>query len=415
MTKKKYVLTDEHRTQLKPWADKWIANAMSTKPMDENDREQMRIAVRGLYEAANLTPPPDHRIIFVPSPFVVRFAGGFAASIWRKRKNATDAATRDATAAATAAATDDATAAATYDATYAATAAATAAATRDATRDATDAATYVATAAATDDATAAATRDATDAATYAATDAATYAATYAATLNKKWYSSSEGFVNAGINLKVGKFGFSCAAESRRMYQGGNFWSGWTAFLSFFRHVAKLDLDYSKYDHWEKATVHGSYRIMHPEFCMISDRPRVLKVDEQNRPHCEDGPFCQWSDGMSLYSWHGVRVPEYWIMQKHLLTADVVLNWENAEARRAGFEIIGWNNMLDLLNAKVIDADEDPMVGTLYEADHEALGGKCKFLKVVCGTLPPEMKTALQSNAWSYGLEDWQYRKLEVRT
>ena len=64
---KKYELTPEHRAQLKPWADKWIANAMSTKPMDDTDREAMRVAVRGLYQAANLTPPPDNRIVFVPS------------------------------------------------------------------------------------------------------------------------------------------------------------------------------------------------------------------------------------------------------------------------------------------------------------------------------------------------------------
>lgn len=34
----KYKLTEEHKKQLKPWADKWLANAMSTKPMDEEAR-----------------------------------------------------------------------------------------------------------------------------------------------------------------------------------------------------------------------------------------------------------------------------------------------------------------------------------------------------------------------------------------
>ena len=108
MPKKLYSFEDhpEHKEQLSAWRDKWIANAMSTKPMDDFDREQMRIAIKGLYEAADLKPPPDERIVFVPSPFVARFAGGFAASIWYKRKNnatddTTSAATRDATSAAT--------------------------------------------------------------------------------------------------------------------------------------------------------------------------------------------------------------------------------------------------------------------------------------------------------------------------
>ncbi|UXR63412.1 SLC13 family permease [Bdellovibrio bacteriovorus] len=84
---KKYTLTEEHRALLKPHADKWIANAMSTKAMDDHDREEMKKAIKGLYEAAKMTPPPENRIVFVPSPFVARFAGGFAAAIWWLRKN----------------------------------------------------------------------------------------------------------------------------------------------------------------------------------------------------------------------------------------------------------------------------------------------------------------------------------------
>ncbi|MDE2472389.1 MAG: hypothetical protein KGL35_27580, partial [Bradyrhizobium sp.] len=136
-TMMKYQLTDEHRALLKPWADCWIANAMSTKPMEEADREAMRAAVEGLYRAANLTPPPRERIVFVPSPFVARFAAGFAAGIWYRRDQ-----TAPATADATDEATRDATRAAPYEATYEATYVATANATRDATADATYDATY---------------------------------------------------------------------------------------------------------------------------------------------------------------------------------------------------------------------------------------------------------------------------------
>ena len=99
---KKYTLTEAHRKKLKPWADQWISNAMSTKPMDDEEKEICRKAVKGLYEAAGKVPPPDHRIVFVPSPFVGRFAAGFAAAIWYKRKTgfqgaATHAATHAAT------------------------------------------------------------------------------------------------------------------------------------------------------------------------------------------------------------------------------------------------------------------------------------------------------------------------------
>src|SRR3990167_7386742 len=113
---KKYELTDEHRSHLNSWRDKWIANAFSTKPMDDEERQICIEAVKGMYRAAKLDPPPDQRIVFVPSPFVLRFAGGFAAAIWYLRNRAvTRAATEDATRAATEAVTGDATEDATED------------------------------------------------------------------------------------------------------------------------------------------------------------------------------------------------------------------------------------------------------------------------------------------------------------
>jgi hypothetical protein len=48
-------------------------------------------------------------------------------------------------------------------------------------------------------------------------------------------------------------------------------------------------------------------------------------------------------------------------------------------------------------------------------------GREHYLRVKCGTgrgfaipVPPECKTALEANAWTYGLESYEYRP-EVRT
>ncbi len=407
MKKELYKLTPEHEAQLKPWADKWIKNAMSTKAMDDEEKAAMRIAIKGMYEAAKLTPPPENRIVFVPSPFVARFAGGFAAAIWHLRKNkdfkldaATDAATYDATDAATRAATRAATDAATRAATRAATDAATYDATRAATYDATDAATRAATYDATYDATLAATRaatdaatydatyDATDAATYAATDAATYDATDAATdaaKNKPWFSFSiSGMISLAASFKLGNFGLKCAYHADRMYQGGNFWSSWAANLSFYRHIVKLDLDYSKWDHFEKAAIYGSYRIMHTDFCIVSDRPEILTVDDQNRPHSYQGPYCKWRDGSALYAIHGVRVPE-WIAEtpKDQFTKEMILGEENADYRRCIIQKIGIEKAIEILGAKTVDT-YDSLVGGKYELlsiDYDGRGSERLYLKM----------------------------------
>ena len=81
----KYSFEDhpEHRARLGEWADRWIANALNCTPMDDAERDVMRAAIFGLYEAAGLEPPS--RIVFVPSPLVLRLAGGFAAGIFHLR------------------------------------------------------------------------------------------------------------------------------------------------------------------------------------------------------------------------------------------------------------------------------------------------------------------------------------------
>jgi len=367
---KKYKLTPEHRAQLKPWAEKWIANAMCTWTMTHVERDICRESVKSLYRAANLEPPPDHRIVFVPSPFVARFAGGFAAWIWYLRGNKKGKSISAATDAATVAATRDATDAATV------------AATRDATYDATDAATYDAT------------RD------------ATYDATRNVWAINKWY-----FVNGGMGecanlLRVGKGGLECAQKATNMWQGGNQWSAWSSFLSFFRHVAKLNIDYSKWDAWEKLSIHSGPRVMHKEFCIISDRPSVLTVDSENRPHGENHAFCQWRDGSKLFSWHGIRVPGWVIERPQEITPSKIDAEENVEVRRVMIERFGFDRYMLESGAKVLDTMGEYQLISKPDPSE----GQMVALKMVCPStqavyihpVDSNCKTVNEALAWKRG-------------
>ncbi|WP_206659554.1 DUF6745 domain-containing protein [Hansschlegelia zhihuaiae] len=634
MTRELYRLTDEHRAQLGPWAQRWIANAMSTKPMDDEDRAEMRAAIVGMYQAADLAPPRN--IVFVPSPLVGQIAAGFAAAIWHDRKTyaatdaatsaatdaatsaatdaatsaatdaatsaatdaatsaatdaatsaatdaatsaatdaatsaatdaatsaatdaatsaatdaatsaatdaatsaatdaatsaatdaatsaatdaatsaATDAATSAATDAATSAATDAATSAATDAATSAATDAATSAATDAATSAATDAATSAATDAATSAATDAATSAATDAATSAATDAATSAATYAATSAATYaatsaatdaatdaatsaatYAATDAATHAAtsaatsaatyaatsaatieatsaatdaatsaatdaatsaatieatsaatyaatyaaswavalarqINPSLAPLMLSCAQSAWRFYQGGNMWSAYCAYLSFFRHVAKLDLPiYDKWRHYEASAIHGGFRWVHPDFCIVSDRPRVLKVDEARRPHCDDGPSHLWADGFRIYHWHGYRLPvshEWIIADRARLSPDVIDAEPNAELRRIMLEVYGFDRYFHERNALTLAEDHDGN-GHLRRLMSADVGGEeIRVVEVLNGSLEPDGtrrrfilgampgETPHEAIANSYGIAPKRYREA-VRT
>jgi hypothetical protein len=205
------------------------------------------------------------------------------------------------------------------------------------------------------------------------------------------------------------------------YQGGNMWAGYACYLAAMRDILKLDLpEFVAYQSWEDCAHHGGFRYMHEDFCMVSDFPEFLKVDDENLPHCEDGPSHVWRDGWSLYHWHGIAIPEEWIMDRSSITPTVALTWPNIEQRRAACEIVGWHNILRMLNAVVLDTNANPQIGELVEVELPEIG-KERFLRVMCGTgrefaipVPKEMVTAHQANAWTWNLTEEEYNP-EVRT
>jgi hypothetical protein len=204
-----------------------------------------------------------------------------------------------------------------------------------------------------------------------------------------------------------------------MWNGGNHWSGWVAYLSFFRHVAGLGLDYSRWQHYETAAEFGP-RFVHSRFTIVSELPEFILRDTRGLPHSEHGPYVRWRDGRELYYWHGTKVPREWITDRASIDPALALTWPNIEQRRALAEIVGWHRVLELLHARTIDADKDPQIGTLLEVDIPDAGA-ARFLRVQCSTgrtfvlsVPVEMATALQANAWTYQLDADQYTP-EVRT
>ena len=158
-----------------------------------------------------------------------------------------------------------------------------------------------------------------------------------------------------------------------------------------------------------------------EVCFVSDRPRSVKFDDQRRLHCADGKAVEYSDGWGVSCWHGVQVPDEWLSVRSSLTPEFALRWGNAEQRRAACEILGWENILSRLDAKVIDADADPEIGTLLRVDLPDAPQE-QFLRVQCGTgrlfaipVPPDMETAIQAQAWLWNLDLKDFVKPEIRT
>ena len=197
-------------------------------------------------------------------------------------------------------------------------------------------------------------------------------------------------------------------------------ASWLGFYEYFRNVLEIK-DCEKLDGLTELAKHCGWLSVYEDTVVFQDRPDVIKFDDRNLLHCEDGPAIHYRDGYSVFAWHGVRIPAEWITHREDLAPATALGWENVEQRRCACEIIGWATILRKLDASVIDTDEDPMIGTLVEVTIPEIGRE-KFLKVICGTgrefalpVPPDMETALAANAWTYGLDGDLLRELEVRT
>ena len=201
------------------------------------------------------------------------------------------------------------------------------------------------------------------------------------------------------------------------------WCAWEAFGLFCHEIgAQYDADdLVLLQDWSRLSQSVGWWAAWDDLCFVSDRPRSVKFDDQQRLHCATGKAVEYSDGWGVSCWHGVQVPDEWLSVENSLTPEFALMWGNAEQRRAACEILGWDNVLSQLDAKIVDADPDPEIGTLLRVDLPDAPQE-QFLRVQCGTgrlfaipVPPDMETAIQAQAWLWNLDLEDFVKPEVRT
>lgn len=197
-------------------------------------------------------------------------------------------------------------------------------------------------------------------------------------------------------------------------------ASWCAFYDFFEKEVGVDFE-GKLDGLRMLAESCGWVSMYEDVVVFQHRPELIKFDDEDRLHNEFGPAIRFRDGLSIYCWHGQQIPAEWIEEKHKLTAKTALTWKQIEQRRAACEILGWAKILEELNAEVIDKDNDPEIGELVEVDIPEIGRE-KFLRVLCGTgrefalpVPPDMTSAIQAQAWTWGLEPEDFVVPEVRT
>ncbi|MCL2466697.1 MAG: hypothetical protein FWF02_13930 [Micrococcales bacterium] len=173
--------------------------------------------------------------------------------------------------------------------------------------------------------------------------------------------------------------------------------------------------------------------------ICAERPLVVRQEPagtepefglvHHRLHCEDGPAVQYPDGFAVYSWHGVRVPQWVITNPDV---DRALAEPNTEIRRAALERIGWSDVLAHLGSEPIATAPDPGNAphelALYSVPDAVLPGSVNLLVMVNGSpdrngrprryaepVPAAITDPLEAAAWQYGVPVDVYTALARRT
>ncbi len=164
-------------------------------------------------------------------------------------------------------------------------------------------------------------------------------------------------------------------------------------------------------------------IPYDELAVISDRPREIHVDEDGRLHSHTRPAIRFTDGWEYCASHGVKIPNWIINNPELLSVTEINREHNLEIRRVMLEIYTLERYLEESNAQLLDRNDDPHVGSLYrisQNDDEDM----VLLKVANSTMeadgtyktyvirvPPDMITARQARAWTFGFEAEEFEPI----
>jgi hypothetical protein len=142
-----------------------------------------------------------------------------------------------------------------------------------------------------------------------------------------------------------------------------------------------------------------------DIAIICDRPLHFRFDNQNQLHAEGEPAIEFADGYSIYSYHGVTLPEkYGKVHPQQWQPQWLLTETNAELRRVLIQGIGYARICQELQAVELDTWTEY---TLLQIDNPVDVEPIFLLKMTCPStgfihvlrVPPQTKSAREAIRW----------------
>ena len=204
------------------------------------------------------------------------------------------------------------------------------------------------------------------------------------------------------------------------------WGQYDSYLTGCRDVLGLDIpQHKKYKAWEDCAKDGGYRIMHKEFCIVSNFPKWIKKDAQNRPHCITGSQMEWRDGFATYYISGIRFEKEMFEKliNHKMSFQEILAIVDVDQRNQAMRFVGneeREKFLENVGAKLIDSYEKMSINgkkihyrlylipknNIFQNDVKAMWYECPSTGMNnFSGVPSEMRTVADSMAWKGSNEE----------
>lgn len=312
---KKFVGTQEFYDKLPAHAEKYIKIIMSTESMTDEDISITRKAVKGMYEAAGLNPLTEQQVVIMPSVLSAKVVAAIASSIIYCKENGKDL--------------DD----------------------------------TILKTKLTDNSLMSIMLRAIQSITGYSQEVCNFTECDVVEAEKgDSYIQFDSSIARSIakELKIEDVVKEAFYQVNGIIAYGNEGAQSTSFYTAFRYLANLGedygVDYSKWDHWERLSIHSGPRFVESKYCVISNRPEVLTSNEESQPHNETGPFKKYRDGSAIYALNGVYIPSKYFGDE--ISPQDIMKESNVEVRQELIKRYGLGKMLDMLNYIVVDTRED---------------------------------------------------------
>ena len=191
------------------------------------------------------------------------------------------------------------------------------------------------------------------------------------------------------------------------------WYGFTN--DFCISVLNCSHDALRWEAFQAVTQSCGWILPLEKIVIVCDRPIKLSFDENYQLHAQAEPAIQFADGYSLYSHHGITLPEkYGTVHPHQWQAQWLLEEENAELRRVLIQEIGYARICQDLQATELDNWQEY---TLLKINNDVDVEPICLLKMTCPStehihalrVPPDLKLAREAICWvNWGVDPEEF-------